>query len=69
MLACQDRVLPQPAEQAVVIATGGYRVRYPLFQLDTNCRKRLRSLELALLHGNGSRKGAGTVPLFTETIQ
>jgi len=64
MLACQGRLLPRPAEQAVVMAPGGYRVRSPLFQLDVNSRERLRSLELALLHGSGYRKAAGAVLWF-----
>ena len=66
MFACRGRLLPRPAEQAVVMAPGGYRVRSLLFQLDTDCRKRLRSLELALLHGSGSRKAAGAVLWFTK---
>jgi len=35
--------------------------------MDTNCLKQLRLLELALLHGSGSRKAAGAVMWFSET--
>ena len=35
--------------------------------MDTNCLKRLRLLELALLHGSGLRKAAGAVMWISET--
>ena len=35
--------------------------------MDTNCLKQLWLLELALLHGSGSRKAAGAVMWFSET--
>jgi hypothetical protein len=35
--------------------------------MDTNCRKRLRLLEIAVLHGSGSRKAAEAVAWFSET--
>jgi len=35
--------------------------------MDTNCRKRLRLQEIAVLHGSGSRKAAEAVAWFSET--
>jgi hypothetical protein len=35
--------------------------------MDTNCQKRLRLLELAVLDGSGSRKAAEAVMWFSET--
>ena len=40
-----------------------------MFVMNTKCQKRLRLLELVLLHGSGSRKAAGAARWFTETIQ
>jgi hypothetical protein len=40
MLACQGQLLPRPAEQAVVTAPGGYRVRSPLSVWKTIATKR-----------------------------
>jgi hypothetical protein len=37
--------------------------------MGTNCRKRLRLLEIAVLHGSGSRKAAEAVAWFSETAQ
>lgn len=44
MVAFQPRLNARPSQQAVVTATGGYRVRSPLFMMNTNCQKRLRLL-------------------------
>jgi hypothetical protein len=35
--------------------------------MDTNCLKQLRLLELALLHGSGSRRAAAAAMWFSET--
>ena len=57
----------KPSGPVVAAATSGYRVRSPLFTMNACQRKRLRLLELALLHGSGSRKAAGGVLWFSET--
>jgi hypothetical protein len=67
MFACQGQLLLRPAAQAVVTATSGYRVREPLFAMDTNCHKCLQLLDFLFLLGSGSRNAAGEVLWFTET--
>ena len=65
MAACQQRLPSRPALQTVATAISGFRGRSPLFAMITDCQKRLKKLELALLYG----KAAGALALFTKTIR
>ena len=69
MAACQQRLPSRPALQTVATAISGFRGRSPLFAMITDCQKRLKKLELALLYGKASRKAAGALALFTKTIR
>ncbi len=58
----------QPSRPGVAADTSRYRVRQPLFTMDTIAQKRLLQLEFNLLGEGGSRKTAEPAWWFTETI-